>query len=102
MGREGRQQGRGWSDLCVRRILGLGGGWEGEGEAQAGMRETHRAGTCEEPGTMGQARQMVEDRVGKAPWGWQGGRELGSHLGEEGSGEPPTSGTLALPELLTH
>lgn len=51
---------------------------------------------------MVQARQLVEDRVGTARWGWQGGRELGSPLRKEGSGEPPTSGTLALPELLTH
>lgn len=57
MSREGCQQWRGWSDLCVRRILGLVGAGEGrgEGEAQAGMRGTHRAGTCKEPGTMVQA-----------------------------------------------
>lgn len=32
------------------------------------MEETLSAGTCEEPGTIVQARQLVEDQVGKGQW----------------------------------
>lgn len=42
-------------DGCVCVLVG---GWR---KAQVSIEETHTAGTCEEPGTMVQARQMVED-----------------------------------------
>ena len=50
--------------MC-EKILGMAGVcvwgcWMGWGEAQAAIEETHRTGTCEKPGIMVLADQMIE------------------------------------------